>query len=55
MSQVTIMCRVCAKRWTTAAAAHCALCHTTFPNATAFDGHRRNGQCTPPTTGPTAA
>ena len=40
----------CGAVWTARNAAHCAGCHLTFSSDTAFDRHRRHGQCVDPAT-----
>lgn len=45
---MTIKCPRCPAEWSGMNTGHCATCHTTFTGITAFDAHRRNGQCLPP-------
>lgn len=47
MTTTTHTCR-CGTTWTGLTPAHCASCHTTFTSPTAFDRHRRAGQCLTP-------
>lgn len=38
----------CQARWAGMSTAHCATCHLTFTGPSAFDTHRRGGECTTP-------
>lgn len=40
----------CGERWAGNSTAHCAACHLTFTVVSAFDKHRRNGECVHPVT-----
>lgn len=40
-------CSKCSAEWGGMNTAHCAGCHTTFTGITAFDAHRRGGECIP--------
>lgn len=40
----------CGAGWRSRRAAHCAACHLTFSSDSAFDAHRRAGQCLDPAT-----
>lgn|SRR5882757_1379094 len=44
---VGITCR-CGAQWTGTARSHCSGCHQLFSGITAFDEHRRHGQCLDP-------
>lgn len=41
-------CGGCTNRWTGLSVCHCATCHVTFTSLTAFERHRRHGQCIAP-------
>ncbi|SED51902.1 hypothetical protein SAMN04490240_4092 [Rhodococcus pyridinivorans] len=41
------ICSTCQSEWGGANTCHCSGCHTTFTGITAFDAHRRGGQCIP--------
>ncbi len=42
----------CGARWSGASTAHCGACHHTFTGVSAFDQHRRHGECVyPPAAG----
>lgn len=47
-NQQSASCRGCSARWTGTAACHCGACHHTFTGVSAFDAHRRRGECLPP-------
>jgi hypothetical protein len=38
----------CGSWWTGAERSHCGSCHLTYSSLTAFDRHRKAGQCQPP-------
>ncbi|WP_024487196.1 MULTISPECIES: FDXHR family putative zinc-binding protein [Rhodococcus] len=38
----------CNAEWSGQSAAHCSACHNTFTGTTAFDQHRRGGECRTP-------
>lgn len=40
-------CTKCGAVWSGMNTGHCMACHTTFTGITAFDAHRRSGQCIP--------
>ena len=42
-----IACEKCSATWGGMNTAHCSGCHTTFTGITAFDAHRRGGECIP--------
>ena len=42
--------RICTRRWSGLAEAHCAACHRHFSNVGTFDLHRVNGRCVDPKT-----
>lgn len=50
LGQQSASCSGCSERWTGTTACHCAAsgCHQTFTGITAFDAHRRRGECAPP-------
>lgn len=50
MTTNTFGCARCTHRWTGYNTAHCGACHETFTGISAFDAHRRDGQCAHPTT-----
>ena len=39
----------CGARWAGSNTAHCGACHVTLSSVTAFDRHRRGGECHDPT------
>lgn len=41
------ICAKCSAEWGGMNTCHCSGCHTTFTGITAFDAHRRGGQCIP--------
>lgn len=45
-----VICPRCRKHWGGMNTCHCSGCHETFAGITAFDAHRRGGQCLPPMT-----
>jgi hypothetical protein len=41
------VCTKCAAEWGGMNTCHCSGCHLTFTGLTAFDAHRRGGECRP--------